>query len=91
MKVIKEGSGQKGWAKKFTCTGEGNNGGGCGAILLVEAKDLFSQTSSAMGEVTTYISFRCCQCGHTTDIWNSDSCEVCPVPYTVRDAIRKRH
>lgn len=29
MKVIQKGSGQKGWAKEFVCTGEGNGGGGC--------------------------------------------------------------
>ena len=28
MKVLAEGTGQKGWAGEFTCTGAGNGGGG---------------------------------------------------------------
>jgi len=41
MKVIQKGRGQKGWAKEFTCTGKGNGDGGCEAVLLVEADDIF--------------------------------------------------
>ena len=32
MKVIKKGK-RQGWTKRVTCTGNGNGGFGCGAIL----------------------------------------------------------
>lgn len=41
MKVIKPGRSPDGWSAQRKCTGAGNNGGGCGAVLLVEAADLF--------------------------------------------------
>lgn len=68
MKVIKQGRPQKGWAKKFTCTGKGNGGGGCAAVLLVEQADLYQTCSSALGEVETYVTFTCASCGVETDI-----------------------
>ena len=69
MKVLKEGTGQRDWAEEFTCTGEGNGGGGCKAVLLVERRDLFRTMSSIMGrEVTHYCTFKCCECGVLTDI-----------------------
>lgn len=79
MKVLKKGTGQKGWSKKFKCTGEGNNDGGCGAELLVEEADLFTQRSGHHdGSSTDYVSFKCCECGVITDIWQ-DYDGVCPV------------
>jgi len=72
MKVIEKGTGQKGWAKKLTCTGTGNGDGGCKAVLLVEEDDLYAQYSSSMGETTTYVSFRCCECGVETDVYRDD-------------------
>jgi len=62
MKVLQKGTGQKGWARKMRCTGRGNRGCGCGAILLVEFADLFKTFSSARDETTTYITFKCCEC-----------------------------
>ncbi len=44
MKVIKPGRPQKGWSHEFTCTGDGNGRGGCGAILLVEQEDLYEKS-----------------------------------------------
>ncbi|HTK05295.1 MAG TPA: hypothetical protein VL500_06925 [Candidatus Eisenbacteria bacterium] len=55
MKVIKKGSGAKGWSKRFKCTGSGNGGGGCGATLLVEHGDLLrtgSPTTTARPTTT---------------------------------------
>jgi len=72
MKVLKPGRIQKGWAKDFTCTGSGNDGGGCGATLLVEEGDLFSTRSSCAGEVTTYVTFECASCGVWTDLKTAD-------------------
>lgn len=69
MKVIKSGTGQKGWSKKTTCTGEGNGGGGCRAVLLVEQDDLFRTSSSDyVGGIDYFDTFECPECGVRTDI-----------------------
>lgn len=74
MKIIKEGTGQKGWAREYTCSGDGNGGGGCGAVLLVEADDLMNYTKVHLdGSTTAYVLFKCCCCGVLTDVYNSDS------------------
>lgn len=68
MKVIQQGRAQRGWSKELRCTGEGNKGGGCNALLLVEQDDVFVTTSSARDEVDYYNTFRCSECGVLTDI-----------------------
>ena len=72
MKVIKQGSGQEGWAKKYECTGSGNGGGGCGAVLLVEEGDIRITSSRCRDETDYYVTFRCCECKVFTDIDNND-------------------
>lgn len=72
MKVLQEGTGQKSWAKEYICTGKGNNGGGCGAKLLVEATDLFHTYSHCRDETDTFTTFKCPLCNVKTDIPNSD-------------------
>lgn len=67
MKVIKEGRPQTGWAQEMECTGAGNGGGGCGAVLLIEADDLFQTTRCARDEVDYYEAFKCVSCGVLTD------------------------
>ena len=73
MKVLKKGRPQKGWAGEYICTGSGNNGGGCGAKLLVEEGDVFQTQSSCLGETNHYITFRCPECNVLTDITNPPS------------------
>ncbi|MBI2473251.1 hypothetical protein HYV70_01725 [Candidatus Uhrbacteria bacterium] len=68
MKVITEGRAQKGWAKEFVCTGEGNGGGGCAAVLLVEFNDLYITHRYCYNEHDTFTTFRCVACGVETDI-----------------------
>lgn len=69
MKVIRKGREQKGWAKKFKCTGVGNGNGGCGAKLLVEEGDLYQTISTDYGGGTDYYTtFRCPECGVQTDV-----------------------
>lgn len=69
MKVLKKGREQQGWAKEFTCTGKGNGGGGCGATLLVEQRDVFQTSSSHYdGSTDYYNTFKCASCGVLTDI-----------------------
>jgi hypothetical protein len=74
MKVIEKGREQKGWAKKFKCTGEGNKGGGCGAVLLVEQDDIFYTYSNHYdGSSETYCTFQCPQCQVLTDLPRPDA------------------
>jgi hypothetical protein len=73
MRILEPGRPQAGWAKEVTCTGAGNEGGGCGAKLLVEAHDLYRTESHARDETTTYVTIMCEACGVETDLWNSDS------------------
>lgn len=69
MKVITSGDGRKGWAKEFTCAGTGNGGGGCGAVLLVEADDLFkTHNTDYGGGYDSYTTFRCPECNVLTDV-----------------------
>ena len=68
MKVIKPGDGRRGWAKQYTCTGRGNGGGGCGAVLLVEIGDLFHTSRSCYDETDYFPTFACVECGVKTDI-----------------------
>jgi hypothetical protein len=77
MKVIKKGRPQKGWSKKYKCTGSGNGGGGCGAVLLVEEGDLFETSSGHYdGSTDYYTTFQCIECGVKTDI------KDCPIHVT---------
>lgn len=77
MKVVKPGRDQKGWAQEYECTGQGNGGGGCGAVLLVERGDLFYTARHYLSEVETFITFRCMSCKVLTDI---PRCPVQPLP-----------
>jgi hypothetical protein len=68
MKLLKKGRDENGWSVEASCSGEGNEGGGCGALLLVEQADLFRTSSSARDETTYYTTFRCPECHVMTDI-----------------------
>lgn len=67
METIKKG---KAWSKKVTCTGQGNGGGGCGAVLLIEKTDLYETSRECYGDSspTYYTTFKCQECGVETDI-----------------------
>lgn len=72
MEVIEKGRKQKGWTKKYTCTGKGNGKGGCGAKLLVSASDLYhTYQHSYDGSSEMYTTFSCPLCGVETDIENT--------------------
>lgn len=69
MKIIKKGREQKGWSKEHTCTGKGNGGGGCGALLLVSENDLYmTSRSDYTGDTDYFTTFKCPCCGVETDI-----------------------
>ena len=73
MKVINPGRDQEGWAKEKECTGHGNGGGGCGAILLVEEEDIYKTfVSYGYGSSDSYRTFQCPQCGVETGFKNSE-------------------
>lgn len=90
MKVIKKGRPQKGWAREFTCTGKGNNGGGCGTILLVEEEDLFCTYSHSLDDTTTYLTFSCLECGVKTDVWDDESGKSCPLSHEIFIRVKNR-
>jgi hypothetical protein len=68
MKILKPGRDQKSWATKVRCSGNGNKGGGCGALLLVSYDDIYKTHSHARDESTTYLTFKCPQCKVETDL-----------------------
>jgi hypothetical protein len=74
MEILKPGRKQTGWAIEITCTGEGNGGGGCSALLLVDQSDLyrtFRRFYDSSSE--TFITFTCAACGVETDLKNVPS------------------
>lgn len=83
MKILQPGKATS-WCTQTTCTGHGNGGGGCGAILLVEATDLFKTTTHARDETETFITFACIQCGVLTDL-------VARVPSYITDKLPIRN
>ena len=69
MEVVKKGREQRGWSKKFKCTGKGNGGGGCGTILLVSEYDFYETSRICYdGSGDTYNTFCCSECGVETDV-----------------------
>ena len=78
MEVIKPGRPQKGWSKEFTCSGDGNGGGGCGAVLLVSQYDIYETGSSHYDGSNDYFNtFRCDSCGVETDV--KLPCQITPL------------
>lgn len=68
MKVLAKGRPQKEWSIERICTGAGNDGGGCGAKLLVGKSDLFTTASSSYdGSSEIYVTFQCPECKVLTD------------------------
>lgn len=68
MKVIKQGRRQKGWSVETKCTGDGNGGGGCGSVLLVEQKDIYTTERHCRDETDTFYTFQCVSCNVETDL-----------------------
>ena len=58
-----------GLAIKQKCTGFGNGGGGCGALLEVEREDIYlTSHTDITGETDYFYTFRCPCCSNETDI-----------------------
>lgn len=70
MRVLQEGPG---WSIKQKCTGYGNGGGGCGALLEVERGDIYLTSSTDLsGETDYYYTFKCPCCDIETDVPSTD-------------------
>lgn len=91
MKLIEPGNPQKGWAKQFKCTGNGNGGGGCKAKLLVEETDIFRTSRSHYdGSTDHYVTFECSECNVWTDVEGVPTHIVCAAPHRgTSDRIRQ--
>lgn len=74
MKVIVPPKNGRSWSIKATCTGFGNEGKGCGAVLEVEREDLryYKGSDSDWGDSEPAVSFKCPCCGTVTDIGLKD-------------------
>lgn len=69
MKILKPGREQHGWTTEAYCTGEGNGGGGCGALLQVDESDLYRTSSGHYDGATDYfVTFTCPSCRVETDL-----------------------
>ncbi len=68
MKIIEPGREQRGWSMEMRCTGQGNGGGGCDALLLVERTDVYRTERHALDETTYCNTFKCVSCGVETDM-----------------------
>ncbi|MDP3725887.1 MAG: hypothetical protein Q8R36_01680 [bacterium] len=69
MQIIKKGRPQRGWSKNFKCTGAGNDGGGCGAVLLVSEYDIYPMyIGNGEGGSECLYTFCCQECGVETEI-----------------------
>ena len=66
MKVLEKGPG---WSLKLKCTGDGNGGGGCQSLLLVEENDIYvTSHTDYVGDTDYYYTICCPECGKETDI-----------------------
>jgi len=69
MKVIKKGNPHKAWTRELTCTGAGNGGEGCDAVLEVTFADIYVTSScDYTGDCDHFKTFCCPCCGAETDI-----------------------
>ena len=90
MKVIKSGS-PHGWSAEFTCTGHGNGGGGCEALLLVTEDDLYQTVHEDYGGGKTfYTTFTCMSCGVKTDVVSDGKNVSHEIPRRVREKARTK-
>jgi len=74
MEIVQTGKTMGGcWEAEIECSGAGNGGSGCEAILKVSETDLYQTYKSCMGRDETWCAtFMCPCCGTETDIANTD-------------------
>lgn len=82
MKVLQSGDPAGAWKEEVKCTGNGNGNNGCGALLEVQAPDLFHTASFDYGGGSDhYITFSCPECNKWTDMKTHN------IPYGVKNKI----
>ncbi len=75
MKVIEPGRMGEKWSLQHRCTGWGNSGTGCNALLELEYNDLRyfeGNDSPTWGGRDSAVSFKCPCCGRLTDLGLND-------------------
>jgi hypothetical protein len=72
MKVLREG---RSWILEHDCTGWGNGGKGCGALLGISREDLYyykGVPGDSWGSRYPAVMFKCPCCGQITDLGRND-------------------
>jgi hypothetical protein len=72
MKVLREG---KSWLLEHDCSGFGNGGKGCGALLGIGREDLYyfrGLPGDSWGSREAAVMFKCPCCGQVTDLGLND-------------------
>lgn len=75
MKILEPGRVGKTWSIQHRCTGWGNYGDGCEALLELELDDLRyfpSVPGDSWGSREAAVSFKCLCCGQLTDLGLND-------------------
>lgn len=75
MKVLETGTKGLNWTMKHRCTGWGNGGGGCEALLEVEKSDLRyfkGVPGDSWGSRDPAVTFKCPCCSTLTDLGMND-------------------
>lgn len=67
MQVIEHPTPEKA-TTKVRCTGSGNGGGGCGALLAITPEDVFITESGPCFDTEAHKTFACCLCEVWTDV-----------------------
>ncbi len=85
MKVLKRENTNT-WGTVQICTGYGNGGNGCGALLLVREEDIFATFLDDIRtpETKFFYTFKCPICGRLTDILEDE------IPDKVKKSVMKR-
>lgn len=69
MKVLRPG---RNYLLEHECTGWGNTGKGCGALLAVDRSDLRYYAGGGYMDHDPAVSFKCICCGQVTDLGIND-------------------
>lgn len=82
MRVIEPGVEGGLWKQEVRCTGAGNGNDGCGALLEVQAADLFHTANTDYGgDTTDYITIECPLCEKWNDLKQTG------IPYGIRHSV----
>ncbi len=66
--VLKKGDRDVCLVGDYECTGKGNKGRGCGAILRIRTRDLYQTVCESYDDREYFITFVCPECATETDV-----------------------